>query len=366
MFREIIEEMFAIHVVRVLCLAMLAWVSVGCGFDFSKRFADSTDLATDTGGVGDTDGDTDTDTDTDTDADTDTEPLPDFSLVGFAAVDPGTTGGEGGSVVEVSTYADLKNYLEMDEAYIVRVVGTISLDAKIEVHSNKTLEGVGSLGGITGESIRLTDAVSNIIIRNLTFAGSIADALTIENSAHHVWVDHNDFSNSGDGLVDIGRGASYVTVSWNYFHDQDMVCLIGGSDNQGEMDIGNLKVTLHHNWFERTKEQHPRCRFGEMHVFNNYYANLDATGYAVAATMDARVLSEANSFVNVAMPFAIGYGSSGPGTLVSLNDRFENCGDPSTAGEAFDPSDYYAYSPDAAKWIASMVPTYAGVGMLGL
>ena len=40
-------------------------------------------------------------------------------------------------------------------------------------------------------------------------------------------------------------------------------------------DIGHLRITYHHNWFDTTFERSPRVRFGEtVHVFNNYYFHI--------------------------------------------------------------------------------------------
>jgi pectate lyase len=117
------------------------------------------------------------------------------------------------------------------------------------------------------------DGKHNIVIRNLTFTEAAEDALTVEGGSHHVWIDHNDFVNAADGLVDIKRGSDYVTVSWNYFQDFDhgKVSLVGHDDDVGDIDEGYLNVTYHHNWFAGTYSRHPRVRFGDVHVYNNYY-----------------------------------------------------------------------------------------------
>ena len=63
--------------------------------------------------------------------------------------------------------------------------------------------------------------------------------------------------------------------------------LIGHSDSASS-DTGYLKTTIHNNWFDGTRSRHPRVRFGEVHVFNNYYLN--NIEYGVASTMEADVL----------------------------------------------------------------------------
>src|SRR4051812_2650289 len=72
----------------------------------------------------------------------------DFSLVGFATENGGTTGGAGGKEITVTTYAELKKYAKIpDEKYIIKIDGTIkgsgsweTLDynGEVKVGSNKT------------------------------------------------------------------------------------------------------------------------------------------------------------------------------------------------------------------------------------
>ncbi|MEU8821597.1 hypothetical protein [Actinoplanes sp. NPDC048796] len=55
------------------------------------------------------------------------------------------------------------------------------------------------------------------------------------------------------------RGADYVTVSWNHFAGTDKSMLTGHSDGAASTDVGHLKVSIHHNWFDGSRQRHPRA-----------------------------------------------------------------------------------------------------------
>jgi len=72
---------------------------------------------------------------------------------------------------------------------------------KVRVGSNKTILGIGSDSGLKGAGLHLR-GVHNILIRNLSIHDSDDDAVNIEDGAHHIWIDHCDFSRCHDGLVE--------------------------------------------------------------------------------------------------------------------------------------------------------------------
>src|SRR4051812_47844195 len=80
-----------------------------------------------------------------------------------------------------------------------------------------------------------------------------------------------------DGLLDVTNNADLITVSWNEFRDHDKVNLIGSS-NTRLTDRGTLRATFHHNLYENVGQRTPRVRFGDVHVYNNYYVEPDAAG----------------------------------------------------------------------------------------
>lgn len=182
---------------------------------------------------------------------------------------------------------------------------------QIPVGSNTTIVGLGKNARILGVQLDLRGSSSkqrsNIIIRNITFqdtfdcfpAWSPSDSGGSWNAeydpiavrqTHHVWIDHNTFEDvlttdsteptffgvhyeRHDGLTDITNASNFVTVSWNKYRNHDKVMLIGSSDSGSTAagDRGKLKVTIHHNLFLNLGQRTPRVRFGQVHVYNNYY-----------------------------------------------------------------------------------------------
>lgn len=192
-----------------------------------------------------------------------------------------------------------------------RLVSRDAQQARVRIRpgSNTTIVGLGDTAVIRGGwfDLRGTSSVkrTNIIIRNLTFRdtfdcfpewaptdgalgswNALYDSISLRDS-EHVWVDHNTFEDAAtrdeitphyfgvlfqwhDGLLDITNASDLVTVSWNRFQNHDKMMLIGSSDS-ANADRGKLRVTLHHNLFENIGQRAPRVRFGQVHVYNNYY-----------------------------------------------------------------------------------------------
>ncbi|WP_049575620.1 pectate lyase family protein, partial [Nonomuraea sp. SBT364] len=278
----------------------------------------------------------------------------------------GTTGGAGGPAVTIITAAQLADYAGRRGPYILWISGRIQVSDMITVVADKSILGVGATAEITGGGLQLgstTRPGNNVIIRNLRFTDAEDDSVSVTNKAHHVWIDHNDFSAGYDGLLDVKRESDYVTVSWNRFHHHSKAMLLGHSDTY-TADLGKLRVTYHHNFFDGTDQRHPRVRFAEpVHVFNNYYR--DNSLYGVASTENAGVLVEGNYFENVAHPIHVGYDKSGPGRVVERHNLYVGSGAPETAGTVVEPRTYYAYTLDDPATVPATVQAGAGVGKIG-
>lgn len=274
-----------------------------------------------------------------------------------------TTGGADGQVVTVSNAADLKEYISKVGPYIIQVKGMIALPKGMHnVKSDKTIVGLGSTAGITGGGFNISSA-SNIIIKNLTFKDWSDDAINLQTFSHHVWIDHNDFSNGHDGAIDIKRGSDFVTISWNHFHDHNKTMLLGHDDRNAVQDLGHLRVTYHHNWFDQTVQRHPRVRFGDpVHIYNNYY--LGNSGYGIASQMNAGVVVEGNYFENVKVPMRNDITST-PGRIVERDNVYIDSGKPFSFGTVTEPGTFYSYKLDKAQDIKDLVMAGAGAGKVG-
>lgn len=340
---------------------------------------------------------------------------PDDSLIGFASVAAAglttTTGGDGGEVVTVTTFEDLQLQIASPGARVIQVQGTIASPdesyVKLRVGSNKSIVGLGTDAALAHIGFDVTGwgdvetgtlaefcepefqgqfaPVSNVIIRNLTFrdtlgSSSDADGIVVQCYAHHVWIDHNTFlgaQSGNDGAIDIKRGADWVTVSWNHLQGWDKSMLLGHDDANGEQDRGTLHVTYHHNYFENTRQRHPRVRFAHAHLLNNFLFN-DASvpnrtaSYFVVAGVESNVHADGNLIEHAREIYVVGEESSSDALLtfadsnrvVQLNPSAEALFQIESNGLAFDPASFYPYTVEDAAQLGTTVPAFAGAGKL--
>lgn len=312
-------------------------------------------------------------------------------LSGFASVNAwgqdGTTGGLGGPTVTARTGEELLGYISDEGPLVIQVEGTIELPTDLMengapaygmnfVHSNKTIVGIGEEPTIRAGGFGLglyyfddsvtappDNATKNVIIRNLTFdgTGGVAgetDGVNIFMFTHHVWIDHCTFVNSLDGSLDIKRGASFITVSNNRFIEQEQACMLGHEEGPTAevQDSGNLKVTYHHNWFQDCAYRMPLVRFGEAHVYNNYYSRV--SWHAIGIGEKSSIYSENNHFESPAEGATFSYVFTDDGALLDLG---------STSGESHNsdavswrPADYYPYQADPTSEVSPKAIENAG------
>ena len=299
---------------------------------------------------------------------------------GWASQNGGTTGGAGGTVVTVTNFADLETYAETDSTpYIIQVSGTIDVgQGDLSIEANKTLIGIGdnpTLIGLVGFSNR----EGNIILENLfitnPYDGSSYDGISLKQDIHNVLVTKCTVYDTGDGAFDISNNSDYVTVSWCKFHYTEnapdpghtFACLVGSSDKQTD-DAANLRVTYHHNWWTTgVKERMPRVRYGQVHVYNNYYSDLVYGGYCVGVGCGSRIRVESNYFDSVYTPWKDYYtGESYPAGHIGWDagNVYFNCTQPTWAANEYSTifTPPYDYTLDDASDVPAMVMAYAGAG----
>ena len=199
---------------------------------------------------------------------------------------------------------------------------------KLKVSADTTIVGQGR-AVLSGLNLHV-DKVDNVIIRNLTFVdaadcfpqwdptdgdtgnwNSAYDNVSVTGSTH-VWVDHDTFTDGAnqdsgqplyfgrpyqvhDGELDITNASNLVTVSWNRFADHDKTMLIGSTNNPAN-DRGKLNVTVHHNHFSGTLQRLPRVRFGQVHVYDNFYEIPADVSYALGVGVESAIVAESNVF----------------------------------------------------------------------
>lgn len=255
--------------------------------------------------------------------------------------------------------------------------------------------------------------------------------------ATHVWIDHNTFSDGSridanygtvsswyfgsssnkisqateqhvqhhDGLVDITKTGSYVTLSYNEFFNHDKSFNLGGTDTPSTTAENPtvLKITFNNNYFLNLKQRQARMRYGMIHMYNNYYeGTLDSTanypwsvawtvGQAAKAYMEnnAFVISSSGTAAAISNLFGTSISSSKITTCTGLSYTTAQCaayfydtgtllnGSSVSVGPAvtssnsavtnsayWTPSDYYTYSPAAASTLSTTVSSNAGAGKI--
>ncbi|XP_010558309.1 PREDICTED: probable pectate lyase 4 isoform X2 [Tarenaya hassleriana] len=175
-----------------------------------------------------------------------------------------------------------------------KVSGTVNLTSFLSVSSHKTIDGRGQRIKITGKGLRLQEC-ENVIVCNLEFEGGVgpdADAIQIKPKSSNIWIDRCSLRNYYDGLIDITRESTDVTVSRCHFKNHDKTMLIGG--HPSHVTDRCIRVTIHHCFFDGTRQRHPRIRFGKVHLYNNYTQHWAI--YAIGAGVESQIHSQCNIY----------------------------------------------------------------------
>ncbi|KAM7526287.1 hypothetical protein LguiA_016189 [Lonicera macranthoides] len=130
-------------------------------------------------------------------------------------------GGLRGPIYHVTTLADagpgsLRDGCRNKEPLwiIFDVSGTIELSSYLSISSYKTIDGRGQRIRLSGKGLSVKES-EHVIICNLEFAegGPDSDAIQIKPRSKHVWIDRCSLSDYDDGLIDITRASTDITVS---------------------------------------------------------------------------------------------------------------------------------------------------------
>ena len=300
-----------------------------------------------------------------------------FSLVGFATMGNGTTGGLGGPEVVVSTGVELQTEINKGGPRIIYVNGTItpanSADFSEILISNKSdisIFGQGTSGELDGIGILINNGATNIIIRNLSIHHVLLgakDCIGIDGTGDgvsNIWIDHCELYHQRqgvskdyyDGLFDTKRKAKNITFSWNYVHDGHKSMLIGYSDS----DNAERSHTFHHNFFYNLNSRVPSVRYNIAHVFNNYF--LDCS-QGSNSRMGACLRIEKNYYENT--NDVVGSWSSNiDGEWQLIDNFFVNSSSPPISDCWFIPPYVYASVLHESIDVKSVVMQNAGVGVL--
>jgi pectate lyase len=273
------------------------------------------------------------------------------------------TGGAGGANVTATTAAQLRQYAESSTTYTITVSGTIDLGSSgsVSVKSNKTLKGANTSATVKG-TLSLS-GVSNVIIQNLNITANTGsagsnDGVTINNS-RNVFITKCNVYDCTDGGIDMRTSATDITISWcKFYYTRDnghnFVNLMGAADT----DPATGNVTYHHNWWSTgCKERMPLARFGNVHMYNNYFAS-PSNNYCSWARLNSFIRSENNHYQGVKDPLR----KYQNGKIWSSGNTFASC--TGTAGYTgkdsgvFTPN--YGYTLDATANVASRVQGGAG------
>lgn len=276
----------------------------------------------------------------------------------------GTTGGQAGRHVSVSSLEELTAYAAAEEPLVIFLKGSIMAQdyVKIPVASNKSFIGTGAGVELVNAGFKLIN-VSNVIFRNFTVRDSYIpgdwdgkrpdndrDGIQLDTS-HHVWVDHMKFERMGDGMIDTRKDSDYLTYSWNVFADNNKALGVGWTSN------AVTKMTIHHNWIRNTVQRNFSLdNTAAAHVYNNYLQDIGQ--YGMMGRNAAKVVLEGNYFTSVADPVV----AKDPATeIVNRDNVFESTrGRKDNVGNAFDPTQFYSYAKDDSSRVPELVTGSAG------
>ena len=307
---------------------------------------------------------------------------PNFSIMGFATVDGGTTGGAGGKVITPATISELKQYAEDKTIpYIIRITKEfnsgqpVSIDGTgyisssgstkttyasiVRLGSNKTVVGIGTAAFFNRVGI-VIQRQSNIIIRNITFTmkdvpisnngenkvvglvngvatmlsdpdciGIQADDTAIAEASQtskYIWIDHCEFYNEDPSVMtNVDRYDGLIDGKNNSTDITVSWCYFHDHHKASLMGHGNSdnydrRITYSHNYFKNIASRLPLIRFGECHLLNNYMITSEN---GANARINSDIYVEGNHFEASKKPVFGKVSENGAATFV--NNEWVTC-----------------------------------------
>jgi pectate lyase len=301
---------------------------------------------------------------------------------GFASLNGGTTGGKGGRTVIASTWQELKSYAAHNESLIIRVNGLINSDTlgyEIPIASHKTIIGVGKTSGLIGGGFAIR-GTKNIILRNLQVSdtripadwpGKTEDWDGVQvDTGFNIWIDHMkvrdssyphasftcshlQFARMNDGLIDLRRDSSYITVSSSILSEHNKALGIGWTTNV------TAKVTINDNFFNSSNARNPSADNLEMcHMYNNYFRN--CTSYGTYARGHTNLLVEHSYYDGGFDPLVAGPNASIKANWVKFRETKGEVMLDVNGQRVFKASDYYQYTLRDPYDLPNDIPYFAG------
>ncbi|MGI8839920.1 MAG: pectate lyase family protein [Caulobacteraceae bacterium] len=335
--------------------------------------------------------------------------------VGFGRA---TAGGAGGPACHVRDEPSLRACVSGEAPAVVIMDQALTFNPgkqKIEVGSNKTIDGGGRLSIVHDWIAFELIGSRNVIIRDIRFRGSGADvfpqkqsncahpsrpkdvegcgvSISMSGATRDVWIDHNEFDTCGNKCITAygfartpGPVASpdLITISYNIFRDSYFAMLFGISNDATDAQMPQQpgRITLYGNLFDRIKERSPRAASGyKAHVFNNVIKDFGGPdgcksisfGFGPSVIKGGEILLENNVIEAWPSPNACKQAddfatrnrtpaalSRGPGRIRSVGNLGRNGAMAEGNDQVFAPD--YPYSPLPANAVEAYVRANAGV-----
>ncbi|GFP94027.1 probable pectate lyase 4, partial [Phtheirospermum japonicum] len=177
---------------------------------------------------------------------------------------------------------------------IFEVLGTIELSSYLSVSSFKAVDGLGQRIKLTGKGFQLKE-YEHVIICNLMFEGGRGhdvDGIQIKLNSSHIWTDRCSLSDYDNRLIGITRGSTDITNFRCHFANHDKTMLIGADPSHaGDRCI---RITIHHCFFDGTRQRHPHVKSGKVRLYNNYTQHWGI--YAICASVESQIYSQCNIY----------------------------------------------------------------------